>query len=49
MGGRKSVAILMGCAIIFLERIPNGVQGVWGSNPRVPTRIVNKKSRLVIS
>ena len=49
MGGRKSVAILMGYTIISVERIQNGVQGVRGSNPRVPTRKFNKKSRLGIS
>jgi hypothetical protein len=32
-----------------LEAHLNGVQGARGSNPRVPTRIVNKKSRLGIS
>jgi hypothetical protein len=31
-----------------LEAHLNGVQGVAGSNPVVPTRIMSKKSRLVI-
>ena len=36
----------MSYEITFPERILNGVQGVRGSNPRVPTKKINKKSGL---